>query len=294
MIVLTGGAGAMGRRLCRVLRARGELVRVLDLPGCMDRLAGEDVDFRPADIRDRGALALAMEGASAVVHLAAVVLAKGDVRLLDEVNAAGTANVLAASREAGAWRFVHVSSISVEYAMPNPYSASKARAEEFVRSSGLDWTILRPSLAWGDASAIEHQAFVERVLRWPILPLPGGGRALKAPVHVDDLAQAFAQALSTEASSGRTLALAGPRTLPLSRMAREIRAAGGRKGMTISVPTCLAKAWASRVAPVLRKAGIGPVLDWQTFTGLAQDACPSIEEAKRTLDWDPRPWQAVP
>lgn len=294
MIVVTGGAGAMGRRLCPVLRDQGERVRVLDLPGSEARLAELDVDFRPADIRDRDALAATMEGASSVIHLAAIVLAKGSAHLFDEINVGGTANVLAAAREAGVRRFAHVSSISVQYRLRNAYSASKARAEDLVRASDLDWTILRPALAWGDPSAAEHHAFVERVRRWPLLPLPAGGRALKAPVHVDDLAQAFARTLENTSSSGLTLALAGPKVISLARMAREIRAASGRKGLTISVPKALARAWASKLAPVLRRAGVEPLLDWQTYTGLVQDACPSIEDARRILGWDPRPWEAQP
>lgn len=282
----------MGRRLCRVLREQGAAVRAVDLPGSQARLAGLDVDFRPADIRDRAALADAMDGASSVIHLAAIVLAEGDARRFCEINVQGTANVIEGARNAGVRRFVHVSSISVEYPMGNAYSASKAAAEELVRSSFLDWTILRPSLAWGDASAAEHQAFVERVRRFPLLPLPGGGRSLKAPVHVDDLALAFARTLACPAATGLTLALAGPRTLSLARMAREIRASFGVRGVTVSVPNFLARPWAARLAPLLRKAGIDPVLDWQTWTGLVQDACPSIDEARRILDWDPRPWGA--
>jgi uncharacterized protein YbjT (DUF2867 family) len=126
-----------------------------------------------------------------VVHLAALLLAHGDNDLLARVNRDGTAHLLACARTAGIRRVVHVSSISVQYRRQNAYSRSKREGEDLVRASGLDWTILRPTLAWGDPAAIEHETFHQRVLRPAILPLPGGGRAHKAPVHVDDLAAAF-------------------------------------------------------------------------------------------------------
>lgn len=294
MIALTGGAGAMGRRLCRLLCGRGDRVRVVDLPGSESRLGGLDVDFRPADVRDRTGLAAAMEGCSSVVHLAGLVLAGGNDELFRQTNVEGTANVLLAARGAGVGRFVHVSSISVEYPMGNAYSASKAAAEDLVRGSGLEWTILRPSLAWGDPSAAEHAAFVAGVLSRRILPLPGGGRARKAPVHVDDLAAAFASALDLSESVGMALPLAGPRVLTLAEMASEIRAARGVRGRVLHVPVALSRNWARWVAPILRRAGIDPLLDWQTFTGLVQDACPDIAGTRRILRWDPRPWSARP
>jgi nucleoside-diphosphate-sugar epimerase len=294
VIAVTGGAGAMGTRLCKKLLSEGLAVRVLDLdkPGTRNRMHRLGVEFRPADVADPLSLGGALEGCDAVVHLAGQVLAQGNTALLDRVNRQGTENALAEAAKSGATRFVHISSISVTYRLANPYSESKRLAELAVQASPLDWTILRPTLAWGSPSCAEHEAFRLAVGSRRILPFPGGGTARKAPVHVDDLADAFASTLRCHGSIGRILALSGSRTVSLREMAQEIQALQGRQARILPIPSWIA-ATASRVLPPLaRAAGIKPPGDWQTYTGLVEDACPSWHEAGDLLDWHPRGWKA--
>lgn len=293
-VVLTGGAGAMGMRLVRRLRASGLRVRVVDLgnPEAARRVAAEGAEFRPADILDPASLASALEGGAAVVHLAAVLLAHGDDGLLTRVNREGTASLLASARAAGIGRVVHISSISVHYRRQNAYSRSKREAEDLVRGCGLDWTILRPTLAWGDPAAREYGIFRRHVLQRGILPLPGGGTARKAPVHVDDLAAAFQTALTMPRTIHAEIDLPGSRVLTLAEMACEIRAAAGHRGRMLPIPVFLATAIA-RSAPAWRRIGLVPPLDWQTLTGLLEHAAPSGVPARDLLEWTPRPWSAL-
>lgn len=296
MIAITGGAGAMGGRIVRLLVRRGIAVRVVDLdrPGTGERLESLGADFHPANIADPSSLRGAFDGADAVLHLAALLLARGETRRLAEINTEGTANVIAEARSAGVRRLVHVSSISVTYKRQNPYSRSKLDAERHVRASGLDWTILRPTLAWGDPLAAEYGRFRAAVLALPVLPLPGGGAARKRPVHVDDLAEAFASCLSTPATIGRTLALSGPEETTLAGMARRIRSAHGHRGVSLPLPVSVCGAAANALERVCAALGIAPAFDWQTFTGLVEDAAPDNADAATALAWTPRPWRPEP
>lgn len=284
----------MGGRIVRLLRERGEAVRVLDLehPEARARVESLGAEFRHADVGDPPSLRGAFDGADAVLHLAALLLARGRTERLARVNTEGTARVLDAVHACGVRRFVHVSSISVTYARQNAYSRSKRDAEALVESSGLDWTILRPALAWGDPLAAEFGVFRKAVLAFPVLPLPGGGKARKTPVHVDDLARAFAACLDTPPSIGRVLALAGPREVSLHAMASEIRRAHGRRGIVLPVPASACGLLARVVEHSCQALGIVPLFDWQTFTGLVEDARPSSAEASSLLSWHPRPWSA--
>lgn len=286
----------MGGRIVRLLRDRGHRVRVLDLdrPGARRRVEATGAEFHPADVSDPASLAGAFAGADSVLHLAAVLLSRGDRGLLESVNARGTAHVAEAALQAGSRRFVHVSSISVAYRRQNPYSLSKRGSERVARESGMDWTILRPTLAWGDPLAAEHAAFRRAVLALPVLPLPGGGRARKRPVHVDDLAEAFASCLERPASIGRILSLSGPATITLSEMASRIRASAGRAGVTVPLPAAPCGLAASALEGFCRAVGVAPPFDWQTFTGLVEDADPDNAEAVRLLGWNPRPWSPEP
>lgn len=295
----------MGGRIVRLLRERGRRVRVLDLdrPGTRQRVEALGAEFRPADIADPALLAGAFEGAEAVLHLAALLLARGDHRLLEAVNTRGTANVAEAARAAGVRRLVHVSSVSVVYERQNPYSLSKRESERIVRDSGLDWTILRPTLAWGDPLAAEYGAFRRAVLALPVLPLPGGGLARKRPVHVDDLAEAFATCLAEPRTIGRILTFSGPETITLASMASRIRAASKQRRpgwfrehqpAVIPLPVAACGFAARVVESICRAAGMVPFFDWQTFTGLVEHADPDNTEAVHLLRWNPRPWSPEP
>lgn len=284
----------MGTRLCRKLLSEGHSVRVLDLdrPGVRERMVGQGVEFRAADVTDPRSLEGGLEGCQAVIHLAGLVLAGGNADHLDRVNRNGTENVISSAMMAGATRFVHISSISVTYRLANHYSESKRRAELAVQACALDWTILRPTLAWGDPSCAEHEAFRLAVQRHRFLPLPDGGAARKSPVHVDDLADAFASTLRCPGSIGRILALSGSRTVSLREMSQEIHALQSRQARILSIPSWAAAAASRILPPIARTVGIQPPGDWQTYTGLVEDACPSWREAGDLLDWHPRGWKA--
>jgi len=290
MIVVTGGAGAMGLRLVRQLRDRGEDVCAVGLPGDPNARVVEKMGarYRGADIRDPSSLVAAFEGATRIVHLAALVVARRNPERLHAVNVEGTRNVVSAAMSAGVSKFVHVSSISVHYRMQNAYSRSKRDAEGLVRESSLDWTILRPTLAWGDPAALEYATFARIVSRWPLLPLPNRGNAMKSPVHVDDLATAFATALAPNVASRMSLDLPGPEHLSLRRMAARIRKARGSLGATIPVPLGFSATVVRTHAAIWRSLGLAPFADWQTWTGLVEDAAPDPALARQVLSWNPR------
>ena len=112
-------------------------------------------------------------------------------------------------------------------------------------------------------------------------------------MHVDDLAAAFEATLSQPQSVHAEIDLPGSRVLSLGDMAREIRASAGRRGPILPVPVLLAAAIA-RAAPMWHRIGLVPPLDWQTLTGLLEDAAPSGVPARALLEWTSRPWSARP
>ena len=123
------------------------------------------------------------EGADAVIHVAGVINAFNKAGF-EAGNVAGTANVLASARKAKAGRFVHVSSLAAREPSLSDYGASKARSEELVRQSGLDWTIVRPPAVYGpgDRELLELFKMAKRGL---VLLPPEGHFSL---IHADDLA----------------------------------------------------------------------------------------------------------
>ena len=182
MLAVTGATGFVGHALLDRAASAGVPVRALARTVQPPR-AG--VDWVAGDLGDRAALQAMLSGAEAVVHVAGVVNA-ADAAGFEAGNVAGTLNVIEACLGAGVTRLVHVSSLSAREPHLSAYGASKARAEQLVKASGLDWTIVRPPGIYGPRDVDYFEMF--RLARWGVMPVPPrGGRA--SIIHVDDLAR---------------------------------------------------------------------------------------------------------
>ncbi|MCF0222223.1 MAG: NAD-dependent epimerase/dehydratase family protein [Fibrobacter sp.] len=287
LALVTGGAGVVGRALCRELMSRGVCVRVLTLPG--DTLAGSlppEVEVFYGDVTQAETLQDAFKGVDVVFHLAAILLStqKGS---FDKINGEGTRNVVDAAVKAGVSRFLYVSSISVTYPVLTEYGQSKLKGESIVKSAGevkgLSWTIVRPTLVIGHGGGVEYNMFASYVKKFPVYFMPGGGKCLKRPVRSVDLVQGIASAGLSENAVGKTYALAGSRTMTMAEMAKAVLRQNGMRHLMVPVPW-----WISRKLAVL-KSWIGgrPVTAEQALAGFLYDANPSIDAAFRDLNYQP-------
>lgn len=216
MVLLTGGTGFIGREVIRQLTQAGHRVRlVARRPERAAALAEQyDCEVVAGDVLDPASLQRAMVGVDAVVHLVGIIHETPRVSF-ESAHTQATANVLAAARAAGVRRYVHMSALGTRPGAVSRYHRSKWEAEELVRQSGLDWTILRPSLVYGpgDRSLNVLAAFMRAPLDfWNCYSFPnlGGGTAQVQPVAVEEVALAFVRALSNAAALGRTYDLCGP------------------------------------------------------------------------------------
>ena len=280
MILVTGAGGSLGAALLGQLRASGWIIRALvlpDSPFCAN--ADETVE---ADLCVASGLGKCLADVDVVLHMAGLILSNEPDRFF-AVNTEGTRNLVQACVQMGVRRFVYVSSISVEYPVRNPYAESKRLAEDIVRSHGLDWTIVRPTLLVGRGGGAEYRMFA-RLARYPFLLLPQGGTALKRPIHVDDLSSGLCKLLGSSASLGKTYNLAGCDILSLRQMISAIRQDESRKRLSVgSVPVLFCKVLAR-------------ILDWvplrrysarQALFGLVTDCVPSIEDAQSDFAFSP-------
>jgi len=284
--LVTGGAGVVGKALCRELLARDVCVRVLVLPG--DTQAGflpEGVEVFYGDVSDADSIRDAFVGVDLVYHLAAILLSTKP-GAFERINAGGTRNVVAAAQAAHVKRLVYVSSISVTYPVLTEYGKSKLAGESYVKNSGLEWTIVRPTLVISSpigTGGIEFNMFVSYVKRFPVYFMPGGGKCLKRPVKSTDLVKGIALAGLSEHAVGKTYALAGETVLSMADMAKAVLKQAGKRHCMIPLPW-----WISKKLAVL-KSWIGgrPVTAEQALAGFLYDAAPDIENAKADLGYEP-------
>jgi 2-alkyl-3-oxoalkanoate reductase len=259
-VLVTGARGMLGGAVARALAARGDAVSVLQRGS--SGLPLREVRADLGDPTDAGAVATAVDGCDAVVHLAAKVDVVGPWREYARVNVEGTRVLLAAARRAGVERFVHVSSPSVahtgsalvgapaEPADPDRargnYARSKAFAERVALAArpvnGPAVVAVRPHLVWGPGDLQLVGRIVARA-RAGRLPVVGTGAALIDTTYVDDAVDALVAALDRAPDlAGRALVVSGGEPRPVAELLAAICTAAGVDPPRVAVPARLARA----------------------------------------------------
>jgi nucleoside-diphosphate-sugar epimerase len=189
IVAVTGGTGFVGSHLIDAALASGQRIRALTR---RDQPPREGVTWISGDLETRSALEALVNAADGVIHVAGVISAT-NAAAFERGNVAGTLAMLAAATAGGVRRFIHLSSLAAREPKLSLYGASKARAEELVHGSGLDWAIVRPPAVYGPGDRETLELY--RMAKLGLMLMPPKGRV--SLVHVDDLARLL-------------LALAGP------------------------------------------------------------------------------------
>jgi uncharacterized protein YbjT (DUF2867 family) len=251
-VLVTGGTGFVGREIMRQLHDAGCEVHILargSRAGGME--ATRIAVMHVGEVLDAKSLGDVCRGMDAVIHLVGIIGEVG-TNTFEAVHVQGTRNMLTASREAGVKRFVHMSALGTRANAVSRYHHSKWKAEEFVRASGLDWTIFRPSIIYGPGDGFVN-LFAKIIRRSPVVPIIGDGKSKFQPVPVASVAKAFVQALAEPRAIGRAFDLCGPETLSLNQIIDEILHMMRKKRLKAHVPITIARIQAALMEIVFAK-----------------------------------------
>lgn len=228
-VFITGGTGFVGSELVRQLVSAGHEVKALVRPGSEGNMAPrERVEIHHGDATEVTSIAGALAGCDAVIHLIGIIREFPDRGITyQRLHVDTTQNLLAAAEAQGVRRFLHMSANGARENGSTGYHRSKWQAEELVRSSGLDWTIFRPSMIFGpDCPFVTILA--ELIRRLPIIPVVGDGQYRMQPVALEQLAASFAAALKMPATIGTAYALGGGESYNYEQVIDLIAQAMGR------------------------------------------------------------------
>ena len=233
-----GGSGFIGRYVVQRLAQQDYVVRVAVRDPAGARFlqtqgrVGQIVPLA-APVTDAAAVARAVEGAEAVVHLVGILYERraGDfARFQGEAPGA----VAAAAKAAGAESFVHLSAIGADADSPSLYAQTKAQGEAGVRAAFPDATILRPSVVFGPEDEFFNRfAAMARIA--PALPLIGGGQTKFQPVYAGDVGEAIVNAIET-GKSAITYELGGPEVATFRELLEFILRETDRKRLLLPLP----------------------------------------------------------
>ena len=222
--VVTGAFSFTGRAIA--LRLLADERRVRTLTNHPKRPGNEEikVDVAPLQFADRAALVESLRGAQVLYNTYWVRFRHGKLSFGDAI--ANTRTLVGAAAEAGVRKIVHISVSNPSVDSHLDYYAGKARTEEIIRTSGLRWAIVRPTLVFGNGDIlINNIAWLLR--RMPVFLIPGLGGYRVQPVAIEDVAEIAVWA--AEQSDNVTVDAAGPDTVTYGELVEGISIAVGRR-----------------------------------------------------------------
>ena len=297
-VLVTGAAGFIGRRLADQLRTDGVDVVGVDLTA--DPVAG----IVAGDVSEPGPWQAAADGCDVVIHTAALVGMPTDTSAFWAVNVRGTRLALEAARDAGAARFLHLSSVvtygldfpdRVDESFPVrptgvPYTDTKIASEQVTLMAHArgeqEVTIVRPGDVYGPGSRPWTLMPLEQIRARRVV-LPARGRGIHSPIYVDDLVEGIVRAASSPRAAGRVINLSGG-------VGVETRDYFGRLARMIdtsvpNAPTAVALAGAKVLDRVARLRGAQNELTPDGVRYLAhRRGTYGIATARELLSWMPR------
>jgi len=242
MILVTGAAGYVGSHIVKRLVETGQSVRALvrnrAWAQAEGRLTNLNIEWAEGDVTKPATLASAMQGADAVIHTVAIAIEKGG-RKYETINYQGTVNVVDAAKAAGVKRFINISQLGADAQLPYRFLASKGKAQDYVATSGLDWTALRPSVIWGPEDEFANTFARLAPISPLIYPIIGDGQAKFQSVWVEDLVTAVVRSLDDPSTIHQDLEIGGPEVLTIAEIERRTLQAIDAKRQLIPFPVPL-------------------------------------------------------
>ena len=246
-VLVIGGSGFVGTHLSRYLLHRGHRVTVASRRG---QGAVPGVRYVAANAGQNLGLEQAVQEQEAIIYLVGIIRERGG-QSFQQAHVDGVRHSLQAAKAAGVRRFVHMSALGARLGTGSRYFETKAQGEELVRSSGLEWTILRPSLIFGPGDD-----FFGGTLRGlvqapaPFIPQIGDGHFPFRPVWVGDVAAAFEQSLGLERAIGVSCDLVGPKEYTFRQLLLLVREWLGSHKPLLPIPLALMNLVVPLISPL--------------------------------------------
>jgi uncharacterized protein YbjT (DUF2867 family) len=219
MILITGATGFIGRALTRQLVESGQRVRILLRPSLRtpNLPTGIPVEVAVTSLGDVRGLRAALHGVQAVYHLAGGE-AEGGRANLQAVDIDGTRNLVEAAADARVERIFYLSHLDADRASGFPVLKAKGIAEEFIRKSGVAYTILRGSILFGPGDMFTSGLAMLLAVAPGLLPLPARGETLVQPLWVEDMVTCLVWALENPEMANKTYDVGGSEAMTLRQV----------------------------------------------------------------------------
>jgi len=224
-VFVTGATGFTGSRVVPLILKNGYEVRCL-YRASSDRsfLSDSKIDWVLGDVSDSQSLTSAMQGTDALINIASLGFGHAD-------------SIISAATKAGVKRAVFISTTAIFTQLNASSKKVRVAAELAIETSGLKYTILRPTMIYGSPRD-RNMWWLIRFMRYsPIVPIFGDGKYLQQPIYVDDVAQALVSCLANEVTIGKSYNIAGRYPLTYNDVIDTIARGVNKRVWKIHVPS---------------------------------------------------------
>ena len=224
-VFVTGATGFTGSRVVPMLLKNGYEVRCLYRASSdLSHLSQPEIEWALGDVSDSQSLPTSMQGTGALVNIASLGFGHAD-------------SIISAAKIAGIQRVVFISTTAIFTQLNAKSKKVRVAAELAIETSGLKYTILRPTMIYGS----DHDRNMWRLILFmrysPIVPVFGDGKYLQQPIHVDDVAQAVVSCLSNDKTIGKSYNIAGKCPLTYNEVIDTIARGMNKRVLKLYIPS---------------------------------------------------------
>lgn len=223
-IVVTGATGFTGSFVMPLLMDQPHDVRCLVRTTSNVDALDDRIERVTGDLDDKDALVAAFSGADLLINIASLGFGHAP-------------NIVEAAHEAGIRRALFVSTTAIFTNLNAPSKAGRMAAEQAIRDSGLDYTIVRPTMIYGTSGDRNMCRLVAHIRRGRMLPIVGDGSWLQQPVYVGDLAWAIVTAALSDKSVNKEYNISGAQALTYNEVIATVERLVGRTVFKFYLPT---------------------------------------------------------
>ena len=276
-VFVTGGSGFVGRFTIPLLVSTGYEVAALARSNAaadlVSRLGAEPIH---GNLDDASSL------------LSAFAQGQSDVLLNIASLGFGHAPTIVECAQVSSFRqAMFVSTTAVETKLNSTTKAVRLAAEDVISTSTLSWSIFRPTMIYGAPGDRNIERLLAALRRFPILPVPGNGKKLQQPVHVEDLAQGLVNAIGCSLTQGKIYNVAGPQPLSFNELIDVAREAVGSNTRTVRVPLTPSIG----MVRTYERYSSKPKLRAEQLERLTEDKAYSVDAARIDLGFNPRTFE---
>lgn len=287
MILITGATGYIGRHLVARLVAQGERPRCLvrDISRAKRILPADKVELVEGATTSPDSLGAAVQGVDTIVHAAFLTADRKQStgNEYEKTNVQGTASLIKVAKKTGVKRMIEIGGLGTKPDKPGSYMQGRYLAEKMLKESGLDWTIIQPSVLFGK-NAPFIKGLVDLIRTSPVVPLIGGGKTMFQPIYVEDVVTVLIKVLEDPTgTTNRTYTIGGPVYYSFTQIIDVLLKTMHKQRIKVPAPTTLVGVGAAVMEAILPK----PPITKAAMTLFSFDNITDLKSVQRDFGFTP-------